>query len=173
MTKPLSPSIRALLPADAAMIRALHHDTFAAHMAREDGFEGQKPFIDPFLSNEAKRQSGLAALFGVSSRLVLVAEGTDGVAGYIAGARIRRWFGGRYADIADLTVAREARRRGVGRALLDAFEASVAGEGARRITATIWARNAASQALFERAGFDILRPTNAPLMIATKRIGGR
>jgi ribosomal-protein-alanine N-acetyltransferase len=57
------------------------------------------------------------------------------------------------AEILTLAVRPEARRRGVGRALLSAAMAAASGAGARRMLLEVAATNRAARALYEGAGF--------------------
>lgn len=57
------------------------------------------------------------------------------------------------AEILTLAVAGPARRRGMGRALLDWMEGQVAARGAARLILEVSAANAAAQALYRGVGF--------------------
>lgn len=57
------------------------------------------------------------------------------------------------AELLTLAVAPEARRRGVGAALLAAFEAEAAARGAARAYLEVASDNPAAQALYTRAGW--------------------
>jgi phosphinothricin acetyltransferase len=60
-----------------------------------------------------------------------------------------------YAHIADFSVytAREARRRGAGRAALRELMAAMRGTGIRKLTSKVLVKNAASRALLRSMGF--------------------
>jgi ribosomal protein S18 acetylase RimI-like enzyme len=55
--------------------------------------------------------------------------------------------------VAGLAVAEAARRRGVGRALMDAAVDEARRRGARRLTLRVLAPNLAARTLYERSGF--------------------
>jgi phosphinothricin acetyltransferase len=87
-------------------------------------------------------------------RLVAVTE--DGLAGWIAGmpTSSRRCYAGVVEH--SVYVAAAARGRGLGRALLAAFLTEAARAGAWTVQGTMFADNAASVALHERAGFRLV-----------------
>jgi uncharacterized protein (TIGR00290 family) len=60
---------------------------------------------------------------------------------------------GPYALVSDLVVLPEARRTGLGRALLERAEAYARAEGARLLRLDVLVRNEAARALYARAGF--------------------
>ena len=113
---------------------------------------------------------------------VLVAEINGTLVGYVivfwmTGLRRR----GHPAEIFDIWVAPDHRRHGIGQALKDAAIAFADREGACELTAQVWAKRAASLALFEGPGrnehmrkFGIALSTPkvpAPSRRNTRRIG--
>lgn len=79
---------------------------------------------------------------------VLVAERSGRVAGYAA-----LWVSADEAELADLAVAPEHRRRGVGRTLLRACLREVAARGAREIFLQVRESNGPARSLYREAGF--------------------
>ena len=88
-----------------------------------------------------------------SRRQILVVEQDGTVLGHIAYNRYRRGLDPAFAVVADISVTPNHRGRGVGRALLAAFEARETRVGVTSLFATIWPRNTASQSLFRAAGY--------------------
>lgn len=79
---------------------------------------------------------------------ILVAERAGRVSGYAA-----LWVSAGEAELADLAVATEQRRRGVGRALLHACLREAAERGTRKIFLQVRESNEAARALYGDAGF--------------------
>ncbi len=79
---------------------------------------------------------------------VLVAERSGRVAGYAA-----LWVSADEAELADLAVAPEHRRRGVGRTLLRACLREAAARGAGEIFLQVRESNSAARSLYREAGF--------------------
>ena len=77
-----------------------------------------------------------------------VAREADRVIGYIVA-----WMVADEAEIANLAVAPEARRGGVGRGLLDAALDTARGHGVRTVYLEVRESNAAARALYARRGF--------------------
>jgi GNAT superfamily N-acetyltransferase len=92
---------------------------------------------------------------------VLVAEERGGVAGFVhvlvrevaeaTSVPFRR--GGREGWVHHIAVRPEARRRGVGRALLAAGRGWALGRGAQAVGLQVWAYNEAGRRFFEREGW--------------------
>lgn len=79
---------------------------------------------------------------------VLVAERSGRVAGYAA-----LWVGADEAELADLAVAPEHRRRGVGRTLLRACLGEAAARGASEVFLQVRESNGPARSLYREAGF--------------------
>lgn len=79
---------------------------------------------------------------------VLVAERSGRVAGYAA-----LWVSADEAELADLAVAPEHRRRGVGRTLLRACLREAAARGASEIFLQVRESNGPARSLYREAGF--------------------
>lgn len=79
---------------------------------------------------------------------ILVAERSGRVAGYAA-----LWVSADEAELADLAVAPEERRRGVGSTLLQACLREAAARGAREIFLQVRESNQAARGLYGEAGF--------------------
>lgn len=79
---------------------------------------------------------------------ILVAERLGRVAGYAA-----LWVSADEAELADLAVAPEQRRRGVGRTLLRASLRRAGEQGARKVFLQVRQSNEAARNLYEAAGF--------------------
>jgi len=75
-------------------------------------------------------------------------DGADRVIGYIVA-----WMVADEAEIANLAVAPEARRGGVGRSLLDAALDTARGHGVHTVYLEVRESNAAARALYARRGF--------------------
>jgi ribosomal-protein-alanine N-acetyltransferase len=82
------------------------------------------------------------------SAALIVAERAGKVVGYAV-----LWFAADEAELGDMAVLPEARRRGLGRWLLDAALAEAARRGAERVYLEVRASNAAARSLYEGAGF--------------------
>ena len=74
-----------------------------------------------------------------------------GVVGYAIG-----WVAADEAELADLAVAEDLRRRGLGSGLVRAFADEAGARGARRMYLEVRASNAAAQRLYQRLGFDVV-----------------
>lgn len=66
------------------------------------------------------------------------------------------WFAGPEAELGDLAVAPELRRRGVGSALVDAAIREAAGRGATEIYLEVRESNEGARLLYERHGFEVV-----------------
>ena len=87
---------------------------------------------------------------------VLVAELADGIAGYVRLGPVLPLESARHVlEVKALAVSPAHRRRGIGRALMDASirEARVA--GARKLNLRVLAHNADARALYARCGFEV------------------
>jgi ribosomal-protein-alanine acetyltransferase len=120
-------AIRAAVPADIAAILRIDRDSpTAAHWP------------------ESVYQEAL----GQCSRMVLVAEGQEGTLGFlVASTAAVEW------ELENIAVMSSARRRGVGRALLNALIDHARGAGASEIRQEIRASNLAAQLLGQSVGF--------------------
>jgi GNAT superfamily N-acetyltransferase len=136
----MSVLIRPASPADAAALHA-----FAAALA-----------LDRPPEREAHERALREALADERS-LVLVALNGDGLAGsLVAGLLPMRLYGARLAFLQELYVDETARGAGVGRALIDAFDAWARAHGAA--VEALGTSRPAAIAFYERLGF-ITRPT--------------
>jgi ribosomal-protein-alanine N-acetyltransferase len=86
-----------------------------------------------------------------SRALFLVAEEDKGVIGYGL-----LWIVEGEAQIFDLAVNPESRRRGVGKTLLNALIQRSRGRGCARATLEVSADNLAAQTLYQAAGFEVV-----------------
>jgi [ribosomal protein S18]-alanine N-acetyltransferase len=112
----------------------------------------QASFADPWTAES------LSTALALDRMRVLVAEprdvasragdGTDGLLGYVVALVI-----GPEAEIADLAVAPEARRQGVGRALLDRVVAELETAGVQAVYLEVRESNQAARTLYESSGF--------------------
>jgi ribosomal-protein-alanine N-acetyltransferase len=80
--------------------------------------------------------------------LFLVAEGQDGIAGFLVARRV-----GAEAEILDIAVAGDARGRGVGHGLVETALGALAADGVRDVYLEVRVSNAAARQLYRRAGF--------------------
>jgi GNAT superfamily N-acetyltransferase len=85
---------------------------------------------------------------------VLVAEDERGrPLGFIHVTEEQDYYAGACGHIGDVVVAREARGRGVGTALLAAAEQWARARGYRLLTLNVFIDNAAARSVYERAGY--------------------
>jgi ribosomal protein S18 acetylase RimI-like enzyme len=134
----------------AAELVRMHHDADPARFFMSDNVESG---YARWLPREIARAGAVV--------LVASASASEGAAihGYAYGALEERdWM--RLLDahgaVHDIFVARESRRGGIGRKLLDALVLALERRGAPRIVLSTMAANEAAQHLFRHAGF---RPT--------------
>jgi len=121
-----SVGVRATQAFDLPVLARLHEECLAADWSRED----------------------IASLLAMPGAFGLIAIRDAAPIGFL----IARAAAGE-AEIIALGVLPAARRRGVGRMLLDAALAQVAGEGAERIFLEVAEENAPARGLYEAAGF--------------------
>jgi ribosomal protein S18 acetylase RimI-like enzyme len=136
---------------DAAALGRLGALLLRAHYA----FDSQR-FMAPGQNPDAGYGRFLRSQIGDEDVVVLVAEREAAVIGYVfAGLEPASWKELREACgfIHDLAVDERGRRTGVATALLEAAAAWLRSRGAPRVVLWTADRNAAAQALFERAGF--------------------
>ena len=134
-----------LVAPNTLLIRSAVHEDLPAMVAIE-----RASFSDPWTAET------IASALALERMRVLVAEeGRDGrrdggrrLAGYVVAL-----LTGEEAEIADLAVEPGARRRGIGRALLDRTLAELADEGVRTLFLEVRESHRAARALYERAGF--------------------
>lgn len=86
-----------------------------------------------------------------NARLFVATDEADVVLGYAV-----LWFAGSEAELGDLAVREEARRRGIGRRLLAAILRTAAAEGATAVFLEVRESNEAACRLYETAGFEIV-----------------
>jgi ribosomal protein S18 acetylase RimI-like enzyme len=87
---------------------------------------------------------------------VLVAELAEGIAGYVKlGPALRLESARHVLEIKGLAVSPAHRRRGVGRALVEAAIGEARAAGARKLTLRVLAHNADARALYARCGFEV------------------
>jgi len=113
----------------------------------------QASFADPWTVES------LATALSLERMQVLVAESAgEGSGGGDAAAELLGYVValvlGPEAEIADLAVAPEARRLGVGRALLERVLGELVEAGARTVFLEVRESNQAARALYEASGFD-------------------
>lgn len=106
-------------------------------------------------SDVAGARGFLAERMEARQSLLIVAEGDDALIGF---AQLYPMFSSvRMAPIwilNDLYIAPEARRRGIGRLLLEASAMAARGAGATRIVLETAQENLAARALYEEAGWE-------------------
>jgi ribosomal protein S18 acetylase RimI-like enzyme len=133
-------TIRAAQPVEIDRLLDLMRELYAAdHMA----------FV------EARARAALAALIGDLTRgWVLVAADGDTVVGYAVVTRgYSLEFGGAFALLDELFVVDEARRRGIGAAIVRAAVARCRAEGVQAVRLEVERANDGARRLYERLGF--------------------
>ena len=131
-------------------------ETLAEHRGRQP-YAFPDDFFDVRIA-PAIRQAFTSKTGGelAESSRILVAEVGDEFAGYLqlACAPEAGTAAAGYLHIDDIYVVPRYRGEGVGLALLDHIKRRAEADDLDNITATVWAANAASDALFRRAGFE-------------------
>ena len=114
-------------------------------------------FSDPWT------EDSLATALSLDRMQVLVAESEVEPGTAVSGDGAARLLGyvvalvvGAEAEIADLAVAPEERRRGIGRALLERALAELAAEGVRTLYLEVRESNRAARTLYDAHGFDTI-----------------
>lgn len=132
-------TIRDARPSDAEEIARIHN-------------QGIEERVATFETRVQTAQDGLRRL--ERSRPLLIAELDGALVGWI-GAGPYDAGSTYYAGVGEvaLYVDRSARRRGVGRALLDALPSEAAGRGRHKLLGKIFTSNTASIELFESCGY--------------------
>jgi len=147
--------IRPASPADADSLGRLGGELVRLH----HGFD-ERRFLAPRPGLEAGYGRFLVSLIDAEDSVVLVAEDDDGgVIGYVyAAIEPHSWKDLRDETgwIHDVVVGEAARRRGVGRRLVEAATSWLRDRGMPRVMLSTAARNEAGQAAFAAMGF---RPT--------------
>jgi GNAT superfamily N-acetyltransferase len=138
-----APRVRAYRAADAPALTAL-----AVEMAED--IDDPRPSLTPALLAEA-------ALGPDPWCRILVAAAPDAAVGRLLGfaATCRRFevhLGQRSLWLADLHVARDARRAGAATALMAAVGREARAQGCRRVTWDLWTRNERARAFYARIG---------------------
>ncbi len=93
------------------------------------------------------------ALISLPGSVILVAEEDGEVVGYSAGYL----EGDGVGHIASVAVRPGFRRRGIGRALMEALERELVARGARRLRLEVRASNQAARRLYESLGYRVVR----------------
>jgi ribosomal protein S18 acetylase RimI-like enzyme len=127
--------IRPAMPSDETALRALDLETWST-------------LASPAPPPPAERE------FAIDG--VLVAELADGIAGYVKlGPALPLESARHVLEIKALAVSPAHRRRGIGRALMDAAIREGRAAGARKLTLRVLAHNADARALYARCGFEV------------------
>jgi ribosomal protein S18 acetylase RimI-like enzyme len=141
-------AVRRARAEDEAALRGLWRELDALHARLQPGF----------FRAGARAPASLAAVLADPSRALLVAD-ADGV---VAGALEVRLYDTprhpqqlprRRAYVEDLAVIAARRRRGIGRALMEAAAEWARARGAEELLLTVWAGNRAAAAFYERLGY--------------------
>ncbi len=122
-----APPVRPIRPADLPAVLAIERASFAI------------PWTERAFRHVMEREDGA----------VLVVEGRDdGLAGYAA-----YWVASDEAELADLAVRPELRRRGYGGALVEAVRRAARARGAATLFLQVRESNAGARSLYRDAGF--------------------
>jgi len=143
--------IRRAIPADAGSLGQL-----GALLVQEHHDFDEARFLAPSPDTPEMYASFLASQLNDPSVVMLVAEHDGRVVGYAYGAIEGHDYmalRGPAAVLHDIIVTPDYRRRGVGRALLDAMLAALASHPVPRIVLSTAQQNTPAQRLFERMGF--------------------
>jgi ribosomal protein S18 acetylase RimI-like enzyme len=149
----MSHTVRRATEADAALLSSLNTDVQALH-ATALPWRFKPPGLETFPPAEA------AALIAKPDNLVFIAE-VDGVAaGYVYGEVIRQAetsfrHGYEMVYLHHISVRPTYRRRGVGRALVDALRAAAGELGIELMALDVWSFNDEARAFFRRQGFAV------------------
>ena len=121
-----------------------------------------------FRSDAGRQRDGLALLLAAPERsTVLVAERAGVVVGMVTAQRVVSTAeGGLSAWVEDLVVLASERRRGTGRALLEAVGAWAGERGARRLQLLADRENAPALAFYDRLGW------SGTQLVCLRRDGG-
>ncbi|MGH1578997.1 N-acetyltransferase family protein [Planktotalea sp.] len=105
--------------------------------------------------------------FGPAPWLTLIVAENDGVLrGYAAVQRgVQLQFARRFLDVQHLYVAQDARRMGVGRALMDAADSHAALHRCVGLSLGVMAQNAEAQAFYRALGFEPRQRSNAVKLV--------
>jgi ribosomal protein S18 acetylase RimI-like enzyme len=138
-------AVRRLAPADAEAFMALRHETLteAGHAF------GATPEDDPGHSREFVR----AMLADVNCQAVFGAFDGEDLVGQVGFRRSTKAKERHRAGVWGMYVAPRARRRGVGRALLDALVAHARAEGVEQVALSCTDAATDAKRLYESAGF--------------------
>lgn len=103
----------------------------------------------------------LARILGGDTRVVFVAEIGGAVVGWIEGGEREILADGRIAETLGLVVADSARKKGVGRKLVEAVEDWAATRGLTRLTVRSNVVRPESHAFYERLGYERYKTQHA------------
>jgi len=137
-------------------VRKAHPSDAAAlvELARAVGAEPQGWLItDGGWRGISEERRYLRAVRRHSDAAVLVAEGPEGLVGRLSIARDPHPASRHVADVG-LMVAQSHRRRGIGRALMQAAEEWAREAGVRKLELHVFPHNAAAIALYESLGYE-------------------
>lgn len=140
MNRPDGPASHRVTPFDAEVLAALHRLCFPD---------------DPWDATTFGTLLASPVVFGVLLSLPVPATDGPGTVLEPAGFALARVVAGE-AEILTLGVRPEARRRGLGRRLLDAALAQAARRGADQVFLEVAEDNAEARALYSRAGFTVV-----------------
>jgi ribosomal protein S18 acetylase RimI-like enzyme len=152
--------------------RAREDDWEAASALWGEADELHASLAPAYFRASARPDREWRALLAAGDAAIFVASGDGGTADISAFAVVRvhdtpidpAMVPRRRAHVEVLVVARAARRRGLGRLLMDEITAWARRQDAAEIVLTVWAGNQEAEAFYERLGYRVLsRALHLPL----------
>lgn len=128
--------------------------TWRLRRADADDLEAIMAIEREVFGSDAWSEQSMRAELADRHSYYLVATPADALEPVEAYAGLRSPHGQSQADIQTIAVSRSARRRGLGRALMNTLIAEARDRGAREVFLEVRADNPSAQALYESLGFE-------------------